>query len=127
MSKTLGRSTEIFPCDVPRGLLRKALVFVQSYQKVSRETFWFYSGCAARTLAPGRSQVNLIATRKREHSRKPDQFYPIIEACSSGPYLELFARGARRGWQVWGNQSDADFSPNWPTYKNSSAALIAAE
>jgi N6-adenosine-specific RNA methylase IME4 len=48
-------------------------------------------------------------------------------ACSSGPYLELFARGARRGWQVWGNQSDADYRPNWPTYKNNSAARIAAE
>ena len=82
-------------------------------------------GKSARTLAPGRSQVNFIATRKREHSRKPDELYPIIEACSPGPYLELFARGVRHGWQVWGNQSD--YSPNWPTYKNNSAALIAAE
>jgi N6-adenosine-specific RNA methylase IME4 len=71
--------------------------------------------------------VNFIATRKREHSRKPDELYPIIEACSPGPYLELFARGARRGWQVWGNQADADYRPDWPTYKNNSAALIAAE
>lgn len=35
-----------------------------------------------RTLAPGRRQVNLIPKRKREHSRKPDQFYEIVEACS---------------------------------------------
>ncbi|MDO9071561.1 MAG: MT-A70 family methyltransferase, partial [Deltaproteobacteria bacterium] len=52
----------------------------------------------------GRSQVNFIATRKREHSRKPDELYPIIEKCSSGPYLELFARHKRRGWKQWGNE-----------------------
>jgi N6-adenosine-specific RNA methylase IME4 len=57
-----------------------------------------------RTLAPGRRQVNLIATRKREHSRKPDQVYEIIEACSPGPYLELFARHHREGWTQWGNE-----------------------
>src|SRR5438128_4952757 len=50
-----------------------------------------------RTLAPGRRQVNLLTTRKREHSRKPDEFYEIIEACSPGPYLELFARYPRKG------------------------------
>jgi len=57
-----------------------------------------------RTLSPGRSQVNFIATRKREHSRKPDELYPIIEKCSPGPYLELFARYKRRGWEQWGNE-----------------------
>ena len=40
-----------------------------------------------RTLSPGRRQVNIIETRKREHSRKPDEQYEIIEACSPGPYL----------------------------------------
>ena len=58
----------------------------------------------ARTLAPGRRQVNFLATRKREHSRKPYELYPIIEACSAGPWLEMFARGDRRGWAVWGDQ-----------------------
>lgn len=58
-----------------------------------------------RTLKPGRTQVNLIATRKREHSRKPDELFPIIEACSPGPRLELFAREARKGWEVWGNEA----------------------
>lgn len=57
-----------------------------------------------RTLAPGRRQVNLVSTRKREHSHKPDEVYPIIEACSPGPYLELFARHMRRGWSSWGDQ-----------------------
>lgn len=57
-----------------------------------------------RTLKAGRTQVNLLATRKREHSRKPDEVYGIIEACSPGPYLELFARFPRRGWFQWGNE-----------------------
>jgi elongation factor G len=38
---------------------------------------------------------------KREHSRKPDELYEVIEACSSGPFLELFARGTRPGWTGW--------------------------
>ena len=57
-----------------------------------------------RTSAPGRRQVNLLATRKREHSRKPDELYEIIERCSPGPYLELFARHHRQGWTQWGNE-----------------------
>lgn len=57
-----------------------------------------------RTLAPGRRQVNLLSSRKREHSRKPDELYPIIEQCSPGPYLELFARYPREGWAAWGDE-----------------------
>ncbi len=57
-----------------------------------------------RTLPPGRRQVNLIATRKREHSRKPDEIYDLVESCSPGPYLELFARFRRPGWNQWGNE-----------------------
>lgn len=57
-----------------------------------------------RTLPPGRSQVNLFATRKREHSRKPDEIYELIEDCSPGPYLELFARFCQPGWHQWGNE-----------------------
>ncbi len=76
-------------------------------------------GKNARTLAPGRSQVNVIKSRKREHSRKPDEQYKIIESCSWGPYLELFARGPREGWHVWGNQSD-EYYPTWKTYNNHS-------
>ncbi len=72
-----------------------------------------------RTLSPGRSQVNIIRSRKREHSRKPDELYDIIEACSPGPYLELFARGQRNGWSQWGDQVEG-YEPDWPTYSNHS-------
>jgi N6-adenosine-specific RNA methylase IME4 len=64
-----------------------------------------------RTAAPGRRQVNLIATRKREHSRKPDELYGVVESCSPGPYLELFARYPRAGWSVWGNEAAPEVAP----------------
>jgi len=73
-----------------------------------------------RTLKPGRSQVNIIRTIKQEHSRKPDELYQIIEDCSPGPYLELFARGIRKNWDVFGNQANDNYKPNWETYKNNS-------
>jgi N6-adenosine-specific RNA methylase IME4 len=57
-----------------------------------------------RTLGPGRRQVNVIITRKQEHSRKPDEAYQVIEQCSPGPYLELFARRKRPTWSQWGDQ-----------------------
>ena len=58
-----------------------------------------------RTLRPGRTRVNLLRTMKREHSRKPDEFYDLIEACSPGPRLEMFARHHRAGWSQWGNEA----------------------
>ena len=76
-------------------------------------------GKNARTREAGRRQVNYMATQKREHSRKPDEQYPLIEACSTGPFLEMFARGPRKGWTVWGNQSE-EYSPTWDTYANHS-------
>ena len=69
-----------------------------------------------RTLSPGRSQVNMIETRKREHSRKPDEQYDIIEGCSPGPYLELFARYPRPGWVSWGNEADEHITPRGQLY-----------
>jgi N6-adenosine-specific RNA methylase IME4 len=79
-------------------------------------------GKNARTEAPGRSQVNYMSSRKREHSRKPDEQYEVIEDCSKGPYLELFARGTRTGWTYWGNQANEEYRPTWETYAYNSAA-----
>jgi N6-adenosine-specific RNA methylase IME4 len=99
------------------------------YRNVTELILFGVKGKNARTLPPARSKVNIIQTRKREHSRKPDEQYPIIESCSPGPRLELFARGVRRGWSVWGNQADGDYEPTWKTYTHNSAAerLVAAE
>lgn len=75
-----------------------------------------------RTLDPGRSQVNLVRSIKREHSRKPDEMVSLIEKCSPGPYLEMFARGDRAGWDMWGNQASDDYEPTWNTYSNHTTA-----
>ena len=97
------------------------------YSQCHRTDLFGVKGKNARTLAPGRRQVNLLATRKREHSRKPDEQYDIIEACSPGPFVELFGRGARKGWITWGDQADG-YKPTWKTYANhSQAGLVAAE
>lgn len=71
-----------------------------------------------RTLQAGRSQVNLLRAMKREHSRKPDEFIQLIESCSPGPYLEMFARGDREDWAMWGNQATDEYEPDWRTYAN---------
>lgn len=95
------------------------------FRNVTELLLFGVRGKNARTLPPGRSQVNLIASRKREHSRKPDEQYRIIEECSWGPRLEMFSRGTRRGWTVWGNQADEDYKPSWDTYDYNSAAVAA--
>lgn len=47
-----------------------------------------------------------IIAPRREHSRKPDGIHERIERLVAGPYCELFARQKRKGWDVWGNQTD---------------------
>jgi N6-adenosine-specific RNA methylase IME4 len=89
------------------------------YFRNTTEVILFGIKGSLRTAQPGRSQVNIIRSQKQEHSRKPDALYEIIEACSPGPHLELFARGKRKGWDAWGNQAE-DYTPTWKTYKNHS-------
>ncbi len=86
------------------------------FRNVTELLLFGVRGKNARTLDPARSQVNYMGSRKREHSRKPDEQYEIIEACSPGPFLEMFARGLRPNWSMWGNQADKDYAPTWLTY-----------
>ncbi len=95
------------------------------FRNVTEMVLFGVRGKNARTLGPGRRQVNFLASRKREHSRKPDEQYDIIESCSWGPYLELFGRGSRPGWTVWGDQAANDYQPDWPTYDYNSATVAA--
>lgn len=92
------------------------------FRNVTEIILFGVRGKKARTLDPGRRQVNLVASRKREHSRKPDEQYGIIESCSWGPFLELFGRGRRENWTVWGNQADHGYEPDWPTYSYNSSS-----
>jgi N6-adenosine-specific RNA methylase IME4 len=75
------------------------------FRNVTELVLFGTRGTNNRTLKPGRTQTNIIATRKREHSRKPDEQYALIERCSPGPYLEMFARHERQGWHQWGNEA----------------------
>jgi N6-adenosine-specific RNA methylase IME4 len=95
------------------------------FRNVTELLLFGVRGKNARTEAPGRSQVNYMSSRKREHSRKPDEQYELIESCSKGPYLELFARGTRPGWTYWGNQADDSYKPTWKTYAYNSAVEAA--
>lgn len=90
------------------------------FRNVTELLLFGVRGRNVRTREAGRRQVNLFESRKREHSRKPDEQYSIIESCSSGPFLELFARGVRPGWTAWGNQADDGYVPTWETYSHNS-------
>ncbi|MFZ5708935.1 MAG: MT-A70 family methyltransferase [Pseudomonadota bacterium] len=93
------------------------------FRNVTEVLLFGVRGKNARTLAQGRTQENILSAQKREHSRKPDEQYHLIEGCSPGPRLELFARGPRLGWTAWGNQAE-DYAPTWPTYPNHSRADV---
>jgi N6-adenosine-specific RNA methylase IME4 len=80
-----------------------------------------------RTLEAGRTQTNIVSTRKREHSRKPDELYDIIEDCSPGPYLELFARHPRKGWAQWGNESVEDVSEYPLNHRSKTQQMVMLE
>lgn len=94
------------------------------FRNVTEILLFGVRGKNARTLAPGRRQVNMIQSRKREHSRKPDEQYEVFEQCSRGPFLEMFSRGTRPGWTVWGNQADTTYRPTWKTYKYNSTVEL---
>lgn len=94
------------------------------FRNVTEVILFGVRGKNVRTLKRGRTQENIISTRKREHSRKPDEQYEIIESCSWGPRIELFARGPRKGWFVWGNQAES-YEPDWETYANHSQSNIS--
>jgi N6-adenosine-specific RNA methylase IME4 len=89
------------------------------FRNVTELLLFGVRGRNARTLDPGRTQVNFIETRKREHSRKPDEIYPIIEACSPGPFIELFARASeqaglfpcrRQHWTRLGDEAESELA-----------------
>lgn len=55
--------------------------------------------------------LEVCLSPRREHSRKPEEFYTRIESFAAGPFLELFARAKRKNWTVWGNQTEKFTSP----------------
>lgn len=94
------------------------------FRNVTEVLLFGVKGTHFRTLDPARTQVNLVRAQKREHSRKPDEMISLIESCSPGPYLELFARGEREGWTLWGNQANEAYQPDWPTYRQTGLQAV---
>lgn len=85
------------------------------FRNVTEMILFGIRGKDNRTLQPARSLENIIISRKREHSRKPDELYTVIESCSPGPYIELFNRVPRDGWTSWGDQT-GDYEPRESIY-----------
>jgi N6-adenosine-specific RNA methylase IME4 len=56
-------------------------------------------------IPPPLRESNVLTAPRRGHSAKPECFYDLVERVSPGPYVELFARRARFGWDYWGNES----------------------
>ncbi len=75
---------------------------------------WYFRGDTEHVLfgvrgkapiEPAIRESNHFAATRTRHSEKPDRFYELVERVSPGPYLEMFARRRRYGWDVWGNEA----------------------
>lgn len=61
-------------------------------------------GKRGRSVRESASVHEVIIAPRRQHSRKPDEFYDRVERYTGGPYVELFARQPRPNWMAWGNE-----------------------
>jgi N6-adenosine-specific RNA methylase IME4 len=96
------------------------------FRNVTELVLFGIRGKNNRTLKAGRTQPNIIVSRKREHSRKPDELYEIIQSCSPGPYLELFARTQRTNWLAWGNEVESPRMPKHRGYSHNGTEIRAS-
>lgn len=77
-----------------------------------------------------RNQASVVRAVRRDHSHKPEEFFPIIERMSEAPHLELFSRRqpttcCRDNWSVWGNEIDSDiYIPGYPVPRYSERAIL---
>lgn len=89
--------------------------------KVSMKTGYWYRSCTEHIVFAVKGSLRLkgptaptaFLSPRLPHSVKPDKFYEIIEQQSPGPFLELFARKVRSGWDSWGNEIESTFT--WTT------------
>ena len=88
----------------------------------SMKTGYYYRGATEHILFCVRGSLRLqgdpcptvFYARRRDHSRKPEESYNLIEKQSLSPFLELFARKPRAGWSIWGNEVESDIALNEP-------------
>ena len=83
----------------------------------SMKTGYYFRGATEHIVFAVRGSQRLLMTDglptaflwpRLPHSVKPDAFYDLVESASPGPYLELFARRNRLGWDTWGNECRCD-------------------
>jgi N6-adenosine-specific RNA methylase IME4 len=87
---------------------RKALqIGLGRYARGAHELLLLAIRGEAMIPPPDRRHPSVLFAQRREHSRKPDESYQLIEDTSPGPRLEMFARAARPGWDAWGNEAPA--------------------
>ena len=93
------------------------LTWVKTHQddpsRVSMKTGYYFRGATEHALFAVRGSLPLqtnegvptafLAPRIGAHSVKPDAFGDLVERCSPGPYVELFCRRPRLGWDSWGH------------------------
>lgn len=103
----------------PKTILTWVKVHNNDRSRVSMKTGYYFRGATEHVVFATKGSLRLQDTsiglptaylwpRIGQHSRKPDAFYDLVEHASPGPYLELFARRTRPGWDVWGNEVDSD-------------------
>ncbi len=74
-------------------------------QYASNTEFVLFAWRGPQDREPERVERNWWVWPRSEHSAKPDAFLDVVERVSPGPYLELFARRQRLGWDTWGNDA----------------------
>lgn len=112
-----GSGLPMFPQDV----ITK--IGMGKWTRAEFEQCWLATRGKPKRLNADVRQV--IDQRRREHSRKPDDIYGRIERLVAGPYLELFARTTRPGWDCWGNQTDK-FAPAFDPESDASGSFTDA-
>ena len=128
---------------VPNGLVPEAIQLIKDWGFTYRNSFyWIKPRLGLGVYLRNASETVLFATRGKapvlfkgqpnwlfaplqDHSHKPEEMYEVIERVSPGPYLELFARRHRHGWDSWGNEIDSDiYIPDSPVPRYSESAVL---
>ncbi len=82
----------------------------QYFRGITEQCLFGVKGKLPYKIIDGKRQQGqtVVYAPKTIHSQKPDEMYSIVEKVSYGPYIELFARRHKEGWDSWGNELDTE-------------------
>ena len=100
---------------IPKTILTWVKTHKADATRASMKTGYWYRSASEHIIFGVRGKLRLSGParptayfhNRLPHSVKPDYFYELIEEQNPGPYLELFARRLRNGWDSWGNEIDS--------------------